>query len=643
MSESPVPRGYRPPLDGLRGISVIAIVLFHAGATWVAGGYWAVNVFFIVSGYLITGLLLAEYDRWGTIDLVKFYVRRARRLLPALVTTVALTAVATRFLLGTSMPETSKGDAISSLFYVANWRFILTGQSYFAEFGSASPFRHMWTLAIEEQYYLIFPTLLLVLLTWLRRKWHVTWGLVVLIGASATLMFLLRPEPGADTSRIYYGTDTRMQDIFSGCALALAVWAARTRDLARLASRRRLLDVVGVIGAVGLIAALLLLQLFHWVYPWGYLLFNTGFVVLVLGVVEIAPGGLLARVMSVGPLVWVGKLSYSLYLVHWPVIVLLDESVTGLDGMALFALRMAISFPLAAGSYYFIENPVRRGRLSTLLTPSRTGLVGVTAMALGVACVLTSFQGIKGTPNVATGDAQRVSADAGSGDFPLLIVGDSVGFSLGYNFPKEDFPDVAPTAQVRFGCGTAIQHLAVDGHQQEPGTEKCEGMFQEWTTAAEETRPKAVVWSLGGWEVFDHVVDGKIVSPGSPGYTEHLESRLEEGLAALPEDVPVFIPDVPCYHQESFVVDGEDLAPDRNDTSRSKAVNRVLEDFAKKHDRVHVPDTYSYLCPNGSYEKRIDGVWMRDDGVHYSAEGAHEFWSWLMPQINETVKREGGR
>src|SRR5699024_8261210 len=89
--------------------------------------------------------------------------------------------------------------------------------------------------------------------------------------------------------------------------------------------------------------------------------------------------------------------------------------------------------------------------------------------------------------------------------------------------------------------------------------------------------------------------------------------------------------------------DGEDLAPDRNDTSRRKAVHRVLEDFAKKHDRVHVPDTYSYLCPNGSYEKRIDGVWMRDDGVHYSAEGAHESWSWLMPQVNETVKREGGR
>lgn len=645
MTNRPVPGGHRPPLDGLRGLSVVAIVLFHAEVSWVHGGYWAVNVFFIVSGYLITGLLLKEHDRWGTIDLVTFYVRRAKRLLPALVTSVVATAVAARWIMGEAMPDTTRGDGLSSLFYVANWRFIFTGQSYFEQFGDPSPFRHMWTLAIEEQYYLIFPALLLGLIAVLRTRWRVTASLVVLIGVSAGLMWWLAPTDGGDASRVYYGTDTRMQDIFSGCALALAVWAARRRDLVRIARHRTTLNVLGAVGFAGLLAALLLMDLDPWVYPWGYLLFNTGFVVLVLGMVELLPDGGLARAMSWGPIVWVGQLSYSLYLVHWPVIVFLDDSRTGLDGLPLLALRLGVSLPLAAASYYLVENPIRRGRISRLLTPARTGMAFVAVLAVSVAAVMASFSGISGTPTVATGEAQRVTADRSSGGggdsgggsaTNLLIVGDSVGFSLGYNFPKETYPDVAPTAQVRFGCGTAIQHLAVNGSQQKPGTKKCEGMFDEWTQAAADTDPDVVVWSLGGWEVFDHVVDDEIVSPGSSGYATHLTKRLDEGLAALPDDVPVFIPNVPCYHQEEFVVDGEDLSSDRNDVQRSKDVNTVLTDFADQHERVHLVDTYSWLCPSGSYQDELDGVQVRDDGVHYSDKGAHAFWEWMMPQIEKS-------
>ncbi|MEN3123097.1 acyltransferase family protein [Janibacter sp. LM] len=637
MTNRPVPGGHRPPLDGLRGISVIAIVLFHAEVAWVHGGYWAVNVFFIVSGYLITGLLLKEHDRWGTVDLVTFYVRRAKRLLPALVTSVVAIAVASRWIMGESMPDTTRGDALSSLFYVANWRFIFTGQSYFEQFGEASPFRHMWTLAIEEQYYLFFPMLLLGLMAVLRTRWRVTFGLVIFIALSAGIMWWLAPTGGADASRVYYGTDTRMQDIFSGCALALAVWAARRRDLVRIARHRTALEMMGGAGLVGLVAALLFMKLDAWAYPWGYLLFNTGFVVLVLAMVELLPDGGLARAMSWRPLVWVGQLSYSLYLWHWPVIVFLNDERTGLDGVPLLALRLGVSLPLAAASYYLVENPVRRGRISKLLTPSRTGLAFVIAIAVSTVAVSASYSGITGAPSVATGEAKRVTPteSSGSGEGTnLLIVGDSVGFALGYDFPHDEFPQVNPTAQVRFGCGTAVQHLAVNGAQQNSGAAECEGMFEEWKQASVDTHPDVVVWSLGGWEVFDHVVDGKIVSPGSPGYAAHLTQRLDDGLASLPQDVPVYIPNVPCYHQKEFEVDGQDLAPDRNDAQRSKDVNTVLTAFADKHAQVHVVDTYSWLCPSGSYQDTIDGKKLRKDGVHYNADGARAFWEWMMPQID---------
>lgn len=630
--------GYRPALDGLRGVSVIAIILFHADVMWIHGGYWAVNVFFIVSGYLITGLLLKEHDRWGTVDFVRFYVRRAKRLLPAIVLMVAGVSVAARLVMGNSMPATTKGDALASLFYVANWRFILTGQSYFAQFGDPSPFRHMWTLAIEEQYYLIFPCLLLGLIAVLRKRWLVTAAVALLVLASAATMFLLKPEVGGDASRVYYGTDTRMQDIFTGCAMALAVWSARREQLRRLAAHRTVLNVVGMVGLAGMLGALILMDTDPWVYPWGYLLFNTGFAALVLLVVELNPTGMLGHSMSWRPLVWVGELSYSLYLWHWPVFVMLDETRSGLEGLPLLAARLAVAVPLAVASYYLVENPIRRGALSSWLTPARTGKAAVAALAVTALAIPSVYAGVRGTPVVAAGDARRVtSANAPVDGGSLLIVGDSVGFAIGYNFPHDEFPDVSPTAQVRFGCGTAVQHLAVNGSPQEANVD-CEGMFDQWTQAAADTDPKVVVWSLGGWEVFDHVVDGEIVSPGSRAYDDHLRDRLSQGLAALPDDVPVFIPNVPCYHQESFVVDGEDLAPDRNDVSRSKAVNAVLEGFATEHDRVHLADTFSWLCPDGRFHEKIDGVKMRDDGVHYTEAGAHEFWKWLMPQIRKETQ-----
>ena len=154
----------RPALDGIRALSVVAVMIYHANPEWIPGGYLSVNVFFVLSGYLITGLLLKEASRWGSIDLVSFYKNRARRLLPALFVVVAVVTLIGARILTESAKANLRGDGLATLFYVANWRFILEGESYFASTGDPSPFRHMWTLAIEEQFYLVWPVLLLLVI-----------------------------------------------------------------------------------------------------------------------------------------------------------------------------------------------------------------------------------------------------------------------------------------------------------------------------------------------------------------------------------------------------------------------------------------------------------------------------------------------
>lgn len=176
----------RPALDGIRALSVVAVMIYHANPEWIPGGYLSVNVFFVLSGYLITGLLLKEASRWGSIDLVSFYKNRARRLLAALFVVVAVVTLIGARILTESARANLRGDGLATLFYVANWRFILEGESYFASTGDPSPFRHMWTLAIEEQFYLVFPILLLGLMTMANgRRQRIAQGLVVLIVLSA--------------------------------------------------------------------------------------------------------------------------------------------------------------------------------------------------------------------------------------------------------------------------------------------------------------------------------------------------------------------------------------------------------------------------------------------------------------------------
>lgn len=619
--------GYRPALDGLRAISVLVIIAFHLPIPQLQGAFLGVNVFFVVSGYLITRLLLIEHDAWGRLDLLGFYARRVRRLLPALLVLVCILCLSFPALMGEKTAATFRGDALSSLFYVANWRMILTGQSYFEAFGAASPFRHLWTLGIEEQFYLLFPVLLIVAV----RLFGHRVGAILLIGAVAiasAIEMALVVSP-ADVSRAYYGTDTRIQDLLVGAVLALVLqrYARPCSPRARVAVRAS----AAIGGAVCLVA--------FWVVRPDAAFFRGGFLAFDLSVAAVVlhiewwPRSRMGAVLATPVLAWVGRMSYGLYLWHWPVIVVLAAKGASLPGPVVKNLAVALTFALAAASHYYIEDPVRRGALRRRLG-ARAPLVSVSAIALATALAVASTVGRTLAPDLVAGRAATTTA--GQGSFRLLLVGDSVGFNLGYAFPASDYPQASIEGVINAGCGTAEQSLAFDGRPQ-PGADpdQCAHIFDDWRTAFQRNHPAAVVWSLGGWEVYDHYIDGRVLSVGSVEYRDYLLSRLDTGLEALsPGPSPVYITQVPCYRQASYVVGGVDLATDRNDPARGQAVNDILRAFASRHpERVRLLDTGSLVCPDGHYVNDVNGVQLRSDGVHYSPSGAKIFWARFLPGI----------
>ncbi|HZY65973.1 MAG TPA: acyltransferase family protein [Rubrobacteraceae bacterium] len=373
---------YLPGLDGMRALAVIAVLLYHAGLTWVPGGFLGVEVFFVISGYLITALLLAEWRQKGSIDLKAFWLRRARRLLPALyLLLVGTLAFAVIFL--PAEVARLRDDVVAALGYFTNWLLIFNQESYFEAAGRPSLLRHLWSLAVEEQFYIVWPLLMTAALMFLPRRY---WMPAVLGGAvtSAVLMAVLY-QPGVDPSRIYYGTDTRAAGLLFGAALAF-VWApelirvgnrydpgARHRPLQR--ARRhvrhrlgwtvpRLLDLVGLAALGMLIWFCLSLDEFRpFLYQGGFALVAIVTALLILIVVH-PRAQVGAGVLGWGPMRWVGLRSYSIYLWHWPVFMVTRPQLDlPIEGVPLFVLRMVATFVLADLSYRFVETPIRRGAL----------------------------------------------------------------------------------------------------------------------------------------------------------------------------------------------------------------------------------------------------------------------------------------
>ena len=349
---------YIPALDGVRALAVGAVVLYHLKFPWIQGGLLGVTMFFVISGFIITRLLMSELSQSRRIDFKRFYVRRARRLLPAILVLVPVVAILCA-LFNRVMLTKMRPDILPSLLFFNNWWQIVRNVSYFSALGDPSPLTHFWSLAIEEQFYLVWPLVLFCLYRAGASRRAIRRGVAVLAAASALAMAVLY-SPTADPSRLYYGTDTRAFSLLAGVWLALI--APRQVDGAH-GRWALLVDVAGLLGLAGLLAMFALTNGYTaFQYRGGMVLCTLLTVALIMGCVR--RGGVLERVFSARPLVWMGTRSYGIYLWHYPLLLLMNPaSSVGARPWWAIAGQLALVGAVAEVSYRAVEAPFRHGAL----------------------------------------------------------------------------------------------------------------------------------------------------------------------------------------------------------------------------------------------------------------------------------------
>jgi peptidoglycan/LPS O-acetylase OafA/YrhL len=489
---------HMPGLDGVRAIAVLGVLVFHANPSWLPGGFLGVDVFFGLSGFLITSLLLAELDASGRLRFGRFYLRRARRLLPALFVVLIATSILA-ITVAQDAAARVKEDVLASTFYVTNWWYVVHGTSYFEATGRPPLLQHLWSLSVEEQFYLIWPLLMFGL--WkIGGTRGVRYGALGGAVVSTILMTWVSVAQGmptfADTSRIYFGTDTHCMTLLVGAVLA-TLWRPGT-VIARLTPRGR--TTTAWLGAASLV---LLLLVFWFVGPMSVALYRGGFLVVGLitaGVVAAAAvsGTAFSRALATQPWRWIGERSYGIYLWHWPIFMVLRPGIDlDADGWPVQVLRFALTFAAAELSYRFVEMPIRHGALGRAWArwretgrqghALRAGIAGVTAAAVVIALAvgltnakeptladelggITSVgDTITPSPSTSGGHAKPsaspsgstkptkpakppsappvLSATADATNLPIMAVGDSVMLAANSGLKKQ-FPGILVDAHV---------------------------------------------------------------------------------------------------------------------------------------------------------------------------------------------------
>jgi peptidoglycan/LPS O-acetylase OafA/YrhL len=677
--------GFVPGLEGLRAIAVLGVMGYHGGLPILAGGFLGVNVFFVLSGFLITSLLVGEWGRTLGIALRSFWARRARRLLPALFVLLIGVALYARFLATPGEFAGLRLDALATLFYVANWHFILAGSNYFAQTAQPSPLQHMWSLSIEEQFYIVWPPVVLVLLR-LGRRLRPSRRLVpLLVGAvvgalaSAADMALLYHGPSS-VMRVYEGTDTRAQDLLVGAALAvaMALWAERRRALpeappvpeAPRAHRRRrsspfvpieawelasstakvALQVAGFC-AVGAFAYLWS----HippgtpgpWFYRGGYLAVAVGVAVVIFCIVT-NQRGLLSRAIGNPVFRYVGRISYGAYLWHFPLFAVLDAARVHLYGLPLLGVRVAATLVVASLSYVLVEQPIRRGRVH--LAEWRGWLATATSVVTVVAVTVVA------TVPTAAGAAVQAPATGSLYQGPpvrVTMFGDSVAFTAAWAMDAAGAPkryDAVFHGDAILGCGV-VRSSDVRSHGTQGGRvapcNTATPVDQQWPAVWQRdlsrTHPQVVTLLAGRWEVVDERIGGRWLHIGEPAFDAILRSSLRQAMQIGTSTGALMVAlTSPCF-DSGEQPNGQPWPEDS--PARLERYNTILRQVAAEFPRtVTVDDFGAQVCPGGRFAPTVDGVRIRDgDGVHFlfKGPGTVAAGQWLAAHLFPELVRVG--
>ena len=640
-------------LDGLRAVALLIIMGFHFGVGWLQGGFFSLDIFYVLSGYLITGLLLGEYRRRSGIVLSAFWLRRARRLLPALLIVLVVVTAYVRFVAPPGLYPGFRMSALSALFYFSNWWQIASSSNYFVAHGPVSPLTHTWSLAVEEQFYLVWPLVVLAVLhgsrTFARGVRNLLGLAAIGTVASAVAMAVLY-GPTANLTRLYFGTDTHAQSILLGAVVACALTLVQMRrgdtgmaPTAAGATARRLLTVFGLVGFAGTLALTSTLTgTSPLAYQGGFLLSASAAAAIILGAVCV-PGGPIARFLSVRPLVWIGTVSYGAYLWHFPVYVALDTPHTGLDGTALLGARFGATFALAAASYYLVERPVMFGafwRRLRALAPAAAALAATVAVVV-VGSVVPVAAAPVATSTLTSAEHGALARAGAFSTRPVrfMLVGDSMAVTLAIGLEVDSVRHYG----VRFindetlGCDLDDLPVIIADQVDQP-VSACTHWRPLWTAEVARTHPNVVGMLIGRWDLCDHISDGQVVHVGQPAWDAHLYDEIDQAVdifSAHGAKVVLFtMPDIDAADEAP----GSAAYPE-NSQIRVDEFNAIVRRVAAhRRSTVTLIDLNHELDPHGSFQLAIGDVTVRwTDGVHISRAGG----VWLQPFILPTVGAVG--
>ena len=616
-ADAPNHLAYSPSLDGLRALAVAAVVVFHLRETGLTGGFLGVDTFFVLSGFLITTLLVLEWRRTRAIGLVAFWGRRARRLLPALIAVLVAVGIFAHFEVPTTELGRLRWDGIAGLFYVANWRFVASKQSYFDLFGAASPFRHLWSLAIEEQFYLVWPLVSMACLGLGRGRLRVL-AAVAAVGTVVSVALMAGLFNADDPSRAYYGTDTHAHPILIGVLLALVLVGRPTLG----PGMQRALNASGVVALAAIVAAFAFAHADSpTLYRGGSLAFAIAVAVVIASTLR-APNGPTAQLLRFRPFVMLGLISYGVYLWHWPIIVYATEVRVGLSGAALDAFRLGLTLAFALASYFLVERPIRvrwRQRLRWPLAPAGIGL-GLAAIVLGTTGA-TAAPGFFGTGPPAVTSSTTLAPTQPGDPTHVVLVGDSLAASLG---PGLD--DAMAARGVRFeaaatpGCSMLRGvTVAANGHPY-PWSRPCAQAIPPALRTVVDTapRPDLVLW-LSTWDAVDRELGGHRVELGSQTGRVVLSREVKRTAALLTaRGARLVILTVPQPVAGSVAV-----LPGLDEAKRVRELNRLYQRSGPTADgRVSIFDLSTIVCPGGRCPRRVRGIELRPDGAHFGTTGS---------------------
>jgi peptidoglycan/LPS O-acetylase OafA/YrhL len=637
--------GYQPSLDGIRAVAVTAVLLYHADFRWIPGGFLGVDVFFVVSGYLITSLLLEERRGSMTNDLRQFWLRRAKRLLPALFTLLVVTCTYAALFVPDALYRLRR-DVPAALTYSTNWWLIASHQSYFDALGRPPLLRHLWSLAVEEQWYLLWPLVFVTAMGLVRDRAERLVIPILVAAIASTVWMAVIFDPAVDASRAYFGTDTRISGLLLGAAAAM-VWSPWRWSHAA----RRHLPVLDGVGWTAL--ALLLVVMLEWgddttaLYRGGF--FLVAVLSLVVVAVAVHPGATTLRtVLALPPLRYLGSRSYGLYLWHWPVfMVMRHQDYPWMDQRVRVALEFAITLAITELSFRLVEMPVREGSAMRRLhawradADLRARARGWVAVGTITAVVSVGFVGGRiataDPVDVATG-GQSASFDASAfaslapvaartttGTLPtslprrVVVVGDSQANALVKNAPAGLGSTLQLTNGSVEGCGLIDAGQVRTAAHFRRAFGNCAGWPQKWAASASAARAQLALVVLGAWEVFDLERDGGVVGFGTDADDTYLLAQLRRGVDALVQaGSKVALLEIPCYRP----VDGGGLIalPERGDDQRTAHLNDLLRQTAAAYPAhvVFVTGPREW-CQDRDIATDLAYRW---DGVHYYRPGA---------------------